>query len=135
MLEEGQIEPRQVAQSDVINAIWRQLQGDRVERERLRKQDEKLRQEFKRRIEEKLERVADRLVQKVADVVARASEILHKQFKAEVDKLNGGLIKRCERDTDNLTQRVTNFQQETRQEILIVNEPLTQGHLHISQFE
>jgi hypothetical protein len=122
MLEEGQIEPRQVAQSDVINAIWRQLQDGRVERERLRKQDEKLRQEFERRIEEKLERLADRLVQKVAEDVARVSEILHEQFKAEVDKLNEGLIKRYERETDNLTQTVTNFQEETRQEILIVNE-------------
>jgi hypothetical protein len=87
MLEEGQIEPRQVAQSDVINAIWRQLQDDGIERERLRKQDEKLRQEFERRIEEKLERFADRLVQKVEEDVAIASEIIHEQFKAEVDIL------------------------------------------------
>lgn len=122
VVEECQIESREMSQSDLLNFIWGQLQEGRLERERIRKQDEKLRQECEKRNEEKLERPADRLAQKFAEDIATASEILSEQFKAEVDKMNEGLMKRFDKETDNLTQTVTNFHEETRQEILIVNE-------------
>jgi UDP-N-acetylglucosamine transferase subunit ALG13 len=54
----------------------------------------------------------------------RNSEILSERFKAAVDRIGAGVMKRVEGETEILFKAVTNFQKVIRQGNFIVNEIL-----------
>jgi archaellum component FlaC len=49
------------------------------------------------------------------------SKKLTRQFKTEVNKLNGSMVQRVEQETGRLSHEISTLQAETQQEIELVN--------------
>jgi len=99
---EKNTENSETPDTDLLSIILKQLQEDKIERERVRKEDRE---------------VYERMNSELRGELKKMSENLINTVQSDIDKLNSSILQRVENETGKLSQEMCSVRTETQQEI------------------